>query len=235
MPPRPYYNGRYKDQITPYITSRTAAAHKIGHIAVAPSELPSHDLLSSTLGPMLRMFQERVDPYYSLRMHPDAHRSGASTLCQVGANDEHFAQQLATRLRMYRVAAFDAAATPEGHDAAIRPFNGRDLPLSDLACEVTVFPYMLHKATYGRLTGRLLAEARRVTSGYVLIAEDRAGRTAAENERNAAVDQHGTFRSEREWYELLTGAGFEVIVSGPMFAPTAPQMYMIARPVNATR
>ena len=63
-----------------------------------------------------------------------------------------------------------------------------------------------------------------MTRGYLLLAEDRAGRTVAENERNNFLEPHGTFRSEREWEDLLKAARFDVLAKGgSMFAVTAPR------------
>lgn len=230
-----HFLAEYKDQIIPYIGTRTEAARKQSRIAVALNENPQHDRLSTQIGPMLRVFTERVDPYFNLRAAPADRHHEPATLCHMGAGDGALSVQLQQRLRMPRLAAFDATATPDFADAIVRPFNGRDVPMKHAGCDVTVFAYMLHKASHASVTSRLLTEAHRVTSGYLLLAEDRAGRTVAEDERNAGVDPHGTFRSLSEWSELLRVHQFEVLAAGSMFDPSAPQVYMIARPVNATR
>ena len=76
---------------------------------------------------------------------------------------------------------------------------------------------------------KLLREAARISHRYVLIAEHRAGRTAAEHAINTQADAHGTYRSESEWQELLTSAGLQLVASGPMLAPNRPEAYFIAR------
>ena len=232
-----HFLAEYKDQIPAYINSRTAAAtvgaKGVGHVTLAASAQPSADLLSSQIGPMLRIFSERVAPYFSLAVHEAARPQITSTLCHVGAGDGSLASQIAGRLRLSRVHAVDASAMPEAPEALVQSFNGRELPMLNSSCDVTVFAYTLHRPAAAHLTSQLLREARRVTRGYLLLAEDRAGRTVDENERNAALEPHGTFRSEREWREVLAAAGFEVHASGSMFAPSAPQIYFIARPAES--
>ena len=135
-------------------------------------------------------------------------------------------------MRLPTVEAVDATATPEEATTLVKSFNGKDLPMADQSCDVTLFAYHLHTPTAAHVTTRLLSEARRVTRGYLLLAEDRAGRTVAENERNNFLEPHGTFRSEREWEDLLKAARFDVLASGSMFAVTAPQIFFVARPME---
>ena len=232
-----HFLAEYKDQIPVYISSRTAAAtsgvKSLGHVALAASAEPTSDLLSSQLGPMLRIFSERVAPYFSLAVHEAARPQITSTLCHIGAGDGSLASQMASRLRLAKVHAVDASAMPDAPEALVQSFNGKELPMLDSSCDVTVFAYTLHRPAAAHLTSQLLREARRVTRGYLMLAEDRAGRTVDENARNSALEPHGTFRSEREWRELLVAAGFEVHASGSMFAPSAPQIYFIARPAGS--
>lgn len=220
-----HFLAEYKDTISPYLASRSAAATGQSHVTLASTSLGgTADAVSSLIGPLVRVFAERVAPYFALGAAPP------TTLCHVGAGDGSLASQLAARLRLPNVKAVDASATPDGPSALVQPFNGRELPMRTGSCDVTLFAYHLHKASAAHLTPRLLAEARRVTRGYLLLAEDRSGRTVRENERNAALEPHGTFRSENEWTGLLHSAGFDTVASGSMFAQTAPQIYFVAKP-----
>jgi hypothetical protein len=245
-----HFLAEYKDRIHTYVASRhaqadmalTTAGHGhatnaegivagMGTLAAAPSGIVSlalpgtgADKMSGAIGPMVRVFAERVSPYFVL------HASPSTTLCHVGAGDGALATQLAARLHAGRVLAVDATVTPDKPDALVQSFNGRELPMADNECDVTLFAYYLHRSAAAHVTPALLAEARRVTRGYVLVAEDRAGRTLKESERNSAVEPHGTFRSMTELHSLLAAADLDVLSSGSMFAPTAPQIFLVAKP-----
>jgi hypothetical protein len=228
-----HFLAEYKDAIASYVSTRLADEKAASTSLIAMPGARNDDRVNPYIGPMVRIFAERVAPYFTLRTHGEADdRNLATTLCHVGAGDGVLATQLSKRLRLPTVEAVDATATPEEATTLVKSFNGKDLPMADQSCDVTLFAYHLHTPTAAHVTTRLLSEARRVTRGYLLLAEDRAGRTVAENERNNFLEPHGTFRSEREWEDLLKAARFDVLASGSMFAVTAPQIFFVARPME---
>jgi hypothetical protein len=187
---------------------------------------------------LLRAFSERVAPYFALTVN------ATSTLCDFrGSGDGNvatFASDVAARLRIRRtrgagdVEGANSSERRDSDDAASGgplAIVGKDgsLPAPTASCDVVLFAYLFHLPAVARHTSKLLREAARVSRGFVLIAEHRAGRSAAEHAFNTRLDAHGTYRSDGEWQELLAAAGLELVASGPMLAPDRTEAYLIAR------
>lgn len=255
-----HFLAEYKDSIDNYLQTRARAAKsqqeevaagnpgalRERRIALPDPLLTSaaHERTYEAVHPMVRVLLERVDPYLVMRSN------ASSTVCHVGAEDDgRLAQTVAAHLRMPNTvamvaeAAEKAAAEPASEGVRIQSFGGSALPRPDHSCDVVVVSYLFHHPAHAHKTARLLREAARISRGFVLVADNRAGRTVDEVSALSAHDPHGIYRTTAEWESLLHASRLELLASGPMAharhgldpkvsAEEMTRVFYIARPMH---
>lgn len=233
-----HFLAEYKDAITNYLSTRRraavsheeeVAAGNPGALKESPITLPDPPLTRmadedayEAVHPMVRVLLERVDPYLVMRTN------ATSAVCHIGADDHgKLAARLAAHLRMPNTIAHKATTRDDAEADSVAmlgapphvqlmTFKGARVSQPAHSCDVVVIANMLHHAAHAHKTARLLKEAARISRGFVLFADHRAGRTLDEIHALTAHDPHGVYRTMSEWEGLLHGSGLQVLASGPM-------------------
>jgi SAM-dependent methyltransferase len=151
------------------------------------------------------------------------------SLADVGCGDGSIGTALVERRPGLEYRGFDVMARPNGR-VAVEVFDGLSLPLADRSVDAVMFVDVLHHASD---PGALLAEARRVTRGCVIVKDHLADRPGAAatlslmdwvGNRPHGVTMTWDYWSSSQWDAAWRAAGLRPVRSERSLGLYAPPL-----------